>query len=52
MHTFTDADVEKELLGRAGATGLRPIWNDEGPVRQTLTELARKLNELFRVAKS
>ena len=46
MMTPAYADIEKELLGRTGATGLRPIWNDEAPVRQTLTELARKLNEM------
>jgi ABC-type glycerol-3-phosphate transport system substrate-binding protein len=50
MMTPAYADVEKELLGRSGATGLRPIWNDEAPVRQTIAELTRKMNDLLRQA--
>jgi ABC-type glycerol-3-phosphate transport system substrate-binding protein len=48
MMTPAYADIEKELLGRSGATGLRPIWNDEAPLRQTLGDLARRLSELLR----
>jgi multiple sugar transport system substrate-binding protein len=50
MMTPAYAEIEKELLGRSGAMGLRPIWNNEGALRQVLTDLTRKLNELLRQA--
>ena len=50
MMTPAYAEIERELLGRSGATGLRPVWNAEAPVRQTIAELTRKLNDLLRQA--
>jgi ABC-type glycerol-3-phosphate transport system substrate-binding protein len=50
MMTPAYAEIEKELLGRSGATGLRPIWNDEAALRPTLADLSRRLNELLRQA--
>jgi hypothetical protein len=37
-------------LQNAILQGLRPVWNREAPVRQTVTELVRKANDLLKSA--